>query len=72
MSNKERKIIYHKDHILAKIICCLINSILVLLYVKTNSLVFLLLANVTYFFGVNSISYIIEIVRHHPHNHDKV
>lgn len=72
MTNNERKIIYHKDHILAKIICCLINSILVLLYVKTNSLVFLLLANVTYFFGVSTLGYIIESVKGHQHLHEKI
>ena len=72
MTIKEKKIIYHKDHILAKILCCIINTLLILFYISTNSIILLVVANIFYFFGVNSIAYTIETVKQHSHKHDKI
>lgn len=69
---KKDKVMYNQDHILAKVICCLINTLLVILYINTGSVILLILANITYFFGVNTLAYVIEAIRHHKHKHSKI
>lgn len=72
MKNKEKE--YRKDHKLAKLICFLINTILFIIYFNlTNTVlqyILFITVNFTYFFGVNTIGYIIESIKHHKHKHE--
>lgn len=74
MKNRNNKLTYKKDHKLAKLVCLLINTLLFILYFNlTNEFfkyILFFVANATYFFGVNSIGYLIESIRHHKHKHD--
>ncbi len=67
---------YETDHRIGKFICFLINSILFLLYFHLTSeilkVIIFLFANATYFFGVNTISFLIETFLHHKHKHNKI
>lgn len=67
---------YRQDHKLAKLACLLINTILFILYFNlTNEIlkyIIFIVANATYFFGVNTIGYLIESIRNHNHKHDRI
>jgi hypothetical protein len=64
---------YKQDHYLAKLITCVL-----VICIGTLSLEYdlpylsLVLGTFLWFFGVNTIGYIIEAVRHHVHGHNKV
>lgn len=63
---------YSKVHKLAKFIVCLVNTVLVLLYSQTHMELLLIFVNISYFFGVNTVAYLLESVLHLRHRHDKV
>ena len=71
-----KKDFYKRDHNLAKLICFLINTILFILYFnltnETIKIILFVVANATYFFGVNTIGFIIESICKHPHKHNKI
>lgn len=68
----KQKQVYNITHRLGKLLCCLANTIFLLLFMKTNMLIFLLLTNVTYFFGTNTVCYFIERFKHIKHEHNKI
>lgn len=66
-----RKTEYHIDHVLAKIIVWLISGICILAYMgEFNWLV--MICHSLYFFGVNTVQYIIEELYHHKHKVHKI
>lgn len=73
---RKNKELYNKDHKLAKLICLMINTVLFMIYFNlTNDILKIMIfivANATYFFGVNSFGYLIETIKHHKHKHNKI
>lgn len=64
--------IYKQDHTIAKTV---IFCIVVLLLVVNRDLDMVeldILAVFVWLFGVNPIAYLVESLRKHPHNHDKI
>lgn len=66
---------YKKIHIASKVIVCTFNTILlyiITLIGLTGPLIVILLAvyNVSYFFGVNTVSRILERILHKKEKHD--
>jgi hypothetical protein len=62
---------YHSDHLLAKTIIASITGTLIWLYMGEFSLL-IMICNSLYFFGVNTVQYIIEKFRHHIHKVNKI
>lgn len=69
MTSKQR---YNYVHQIAKLIVCAINTILLLLSKEFDVTIILIFLNFTYFFGVNSIAYLIEAALHYKHKHNKI
>lgn len=73
---EQRKNTYHRVHVTAKVIVFLINTALLYIVYLLNdrqlTLYLLAFYNATYFFGVNTVSYLIERVLHLKHLHDIV
>lgn len=69
MSKKQK---YDLTHKIAKLIVFSINTALLLISEKTNLTVVLLIVNFTYFFGVNTVAYMLESILNLKHKHDKV
>lgn len=71
MTEKQK---YELDHKIGKLICFIINTVLFILYFNLDNenlkLLVFVIANATYFFGVNTISFIIESILHHRHKHN--
>lgn len=67
MNKKAQYAIAHK---LAKFIIFAFNTSLLLLDIDMT--LALVVINFTYFFGVNSIAYLIENLLHFRHKHDKI
>ena len=63
---------YAKIHKASKVIVCIFNTLL-LYYSTTHSMVeMLIIVNFTYFFGVNSVAYVLEGLLKMKHKHDKI
>jgi hypothetical protein len=71
MTKKDKKL-YSQDHKLAKFICAIINTFLFVSILEIDKPVLFFLVNLTYFFGANTLGYIIETVRGHKHKHDVI
>jgi hypothetical protein len=67
MSNQQQ---YKQDHKIAKILALLI--VFTLLYFDGTLTLLNGLAILVWFFGINSIGYVVEAIRGHDHNHDGV
>jgi len=70
---------YSKDHKLAKAVMAVVQLVLtcLIMFLLINQsftvlLMGLLVKEFCYFYGVNTVAYIIEYVKHHPHRHDIV
>lgn len=61
--HKRRRDEYNRDHKLAKLFICTIVICLLLIDTRICDII----AVITWFFGVNSVQYIIEAVEHHKH-----
>lgn len=61
---------YKVNHILAKVIICCI--ILILEYFEGILSPLILIVTVLFFFGVNTVAYILEAVEKRGHDHDKI
>jgi hypothetical protein len=71
MTKKDKRD-YKIDHILAKLLCALINTVLFVIVFEIHKPVLFYFINLTYFFGVNTLGYIIESIRGHKHKHDAI
>ena len=71
MTKKEQRN-YKEDHKLAKLICAIVNTFLFVSILEIDKPILFFIINLTYFFGVNSMAYIIEAVRKHKHKHDVI
>lgn len=69
MTKRERRD-YKINHKLAKFLCAIINTILFVNVLEIDKPILFFLINITYFFGVNTIGYILESIRHKKHKHD--
>jgi len=69
MTKKDKKE-YFIIHKLAKFICAIINTILFMLVLDIDHPILFFIINMTYFFGTNTIAYILEAVTHKKHKHD--
>lgn len=69
MSKKQK---YDLTHRIAKFIVFFLNTILLLLSEKYNLTYVLVIVNFTYFFGVNSIAWLIEEIFKSNHGHNKI
>ncbi len=69
---KRTKRNYAHTHKIAKIILCLFNTALLVFATTYDITTLLILMNFTYFFGVNSIAYLLEVCLHLKHKHDKI
>ena len=69
-----RKQEYKLDHTIGKIVILAISTALIIscVFIKQTHYLLLVLAinNVLYWFGVNTIAYIVETVMHHSHKHE--
>lgn len=70
MSEHKRQ--YQQNHLSAKVIVCCIQLVLVLLIDIVQTKLLILLAVVLYYFGVNTVAYLLEHIRGHRHRHDKI
>ena len=69
---KYKPINYKSIHKLAKLIVCMFNTILLLFATHYEIITLLIIMNFTYFFGVNSVAYLLEKILHIQHKHDKI
>ena len=60
--------VFHKS---AKLICFLVNTILGLLILEIDNAILFGVMNFTYFFGVNTIGYVLEVIFKVKHKHDR-
>lgn len=61
---------YTADHRVAKLIVCISYIVLGAVSIETNNpYIALVLGTVVWFFGVNTVGYLIESLRGHPHQH---
>ena len=63
---------YKHIHKLAKLIVCLINTVLVLVFYHSHIELLIIFINISYFFGVNTVAYVLESILHTKHEHDKL
>jgi len=61
---------YQQDHKLAKLICAIINTILLIVVLDIDKPFLFFIINLTYFFGANTIAFCLETIRGHKHKHD--
>ena len=61
---------YAIDHKLAKLLVCIINTVLFVMVFKTEHYIGFFFINATYFFGVNTISRVLETTFSHRRKHD--
>jgi hypothetical protein len=71
--NKRNKKEYESDHRLAKVFVAIIQIVMTLIAIKYTTgalqaiLVVLILKELLYYFGTNTLQYIIEVIRKHRH-----
>ena len=70
MTKRERKREYNLVHRISKLICATINTVLFISIFDISHPIIFFIANITYFFGVNGISLIIEKILHMRKKHD--
>lgn len=74
MTNNKRtkKVVKEYDlaHKLGKLICAIINTLLFVAIFKVDHYVLFFLANLTYFFGVNSVARLIEMTLNYRKKHE--
>ena len=69
MTNKAQ---YDWAHFRAKIVVCAIIVVLSLFHNHIPLDWLLIIINVLFFFGVNTVAYILETVKHWNHKHNKI
>jgi hypothetical protein len=67
-----RKIEYAVIHKLSKFLCAILNTFLFTLIFDIEHYILFFIINLTYFFGVNSIGFLLEEVLHLKHKHDLI
>ena len=68
----KRRSEYHVDHVIAKLLVCAFQIGLVVAYISTDLTMLLILMTILYYFGVNTVQYLIELVKHHSHKVGKI
>ena len=63
---------YRQDHKIAKAIVFMLVVLCLVINREFDSMYIDILAVFIWLFGVNPIGYLVESIRHHSHNHDKV
>lgn len=67
-----RKGEYNFTHKISKLLCAVLNTFLFSLVFNIEHYILFFIINLTYFFGVNSIAFLIEKVLHLSHKHDLI
>ena len=63
---------YDKIHLASKLIVCVVQCGLVLLHEVIGTVIVLLMMTVLFYFGVNTVAYLLESIVHYKHKHNKI
>ena len=69
MTNKHKRNNYHKIHVAAKFIICVVQCVLLLIFMTPDYITPAIIVTILYYFGVNTVAYLLEKLLHLKQQH---